>query len=247
MFGTVGTYSVGAAAVLPWTDTVLRLNQGTGFKAPSLVQLKDPAYGNPDLKPERNRSFEAGVEQPWKAAGLTGGATFFVNSISQLISTSLNSTTDKFEYFNIAAARIVGLEAFAEGTWRLGSLGSVRARADYTWMEPKDTTKGEDLVRRARNKASLAATWSPVERASFTARVGAVGARRDTDFGSGASLPAPVTLDPYVLVSLMARYDLSRSIGFFARVENLFNARYQEVFGYGTPGLSAFGGVRVEM
>ncbi len=241
MFGTIGTYSVGAAATLPRIDSVVRLNLGTGFKAPSLLQLKDPQYGNPDLRPERNRSFEAGLEQPLKAAGLTVGGSFFVNSISQLI--SLDPTS--FRSINVAAARIVGLESFVEGTWRLGSLGDLRARADYTWMQPKDRTTGDDLLRRARNKANLAATWSPIERASFTARVSAVGERRDNDYS--AYPPAMATLKPYVLVSLMARYDLGRTFGLFARIENLLNTRYQEVLGYGTPGLSAFGGVRVEL
>lgn len=237
MFGSVGTYTVGVAAVLPVIGTIARVNHGTAFKAPSLLQLRDPNYSNPDLKPERSRSFEAGFEQPLKFAGASLGATFFFNEVRELIIFDMVT----YKPFNIGAARIAGIESFAEGSWRLGALGELRARADYTWTNPKDA-EGKDLPRRARNKVGVSATWQPVDRASFTARVVGVGTRSDSD-----PRGERVTLDPYALVSLMARYDLTRSLGFYARVENLLNARYQEAYGYGTPGLSAFGGVRVDL
>jgi vitamin B12 transporter len=236
MFGSVGTYTVGAVAVLPGADTILRVNHGTAFKAPSLFQLKDPKHSNPDLKPERSRSFEAGFEQPVKVAGLSVGATFFFNAIQELIDYDSNLK----RYINLGTARIAGIESFAEGAWNLRSIGALRTRVDYTWTNPKDA-EGKDLTRRARNKAGLSATWAPLERGSLTARVVGVGDRTDNPEGRR------VTLKRYTLVSLMARYDLTRSLGFFARVENLLDAQYQEAFGYRTSGRSAFAGVRVDL
>ena len=34
------------------------------------------------------------------------------------------------------------------------------------------------------------------------------------------------------------------SMRFYGRIDNLLNAEYQELFGYGTPDRSAYGGVR---
>jgi vitamin B12 transporter len=53
-----------------------------------------------------------------------------------------------------------------------------------------------------------------------------------------------VTLDDYWLVNATASYKLQKGVEVFARVENALNAQYEEVFGYNTPGATAFAGVR---
>ena len=40
---------------------------------------------------------------------------------------------------------------------------------------------------------------------------------------------------------------VSGQISVYARVDNLFDADYQTVAGYGTPGRAAYGGVRVKL
>jgi vitamin B12 transporter len=37
------------------------------------------------------------------------------------------------------------------------------------------------------------------------------------------------------------------SLALFGRIENLLNARYEEVLGYGTPGISAYAGIRAQL
>jgi vitamin B12 transporter len=53
-----------------------------------------------------------------------------------------------------------------------------------------------------------------------------------------------VTLDDYWLVNLAASYKLQKGVELFGRVENALDAQYQEVFGFNTPGTTAFAGVR---
>jgi vitamin B12 transporter len=53
-----------------------------------------------------------------------------------------------------------------------------------------------------------------------------------------------VTLDDYWLVDLAASYKLQKGVELFGRVENALDAQYQEVFGFNTPGIAAFAGVR---
>jgi len=70
-----------------------------------------------------------------------------------------------------------------------------------------------------------------------------VGKRSDNDY---ASWPAtPVEMGGYLLVNLAASYDINKWLRLFARVENLLDRRYEEVKGYGAPGIGGFGGVRV--
>ena len=45
-------------------------------------------------------------------------------------------------------------------------------------------------------------------------------------------------------VDVSAVYSISAKLEFYGRLENLFDEEYQQVFGYGTPGLSALVGFR---
>ena len=53
------------------------------------------------------------------------------------------------------------------------------------------------------------------------------------------------TLDGWTRVDLTGSYDLTDSIELFGRVENLFDEQYQQILGYGTPGLSGSIGLRL--
>lgn len=45
------------------TNTKFKATIGTGFKAPSLYYLYDPAYGNENLNPEESFGWDFGIEQ----------------------------------------------------------------------------------------------------------------------------------------------------------------------------------------
>ncbi len=67
------------------------------------------------------------------------------------------------------------------------------------------------------------------------------GRQRDSVF------PGTVTLEGYTLVNLGLTFELGDGIEIFARGENLLNQNYQEVFGFGTPGISGFAGLRIKL
>ena len=60
-----------------------------------------------------------------------------------------------------------------------------------------------------------------------------------------ASAGSRVEIDDYVVVNLSGSYNVHKYVEVFARIENLFDQDYQEIFGYGTPGVSAYGGVKL--
>jgi vitamin B12 transporter len=236
IFGNAWTYTFAAAFAVPGTGTFLRASYGTAFTAPSLQQLKDPTYGNPDLRPERSRSAEAGVEQELAGRALRLGVTGFTTDVDDLF--SFDPVT--FKSINIGSARINGVESFV-GL----HLGVFRTRVDYTWMHPFDRTTGQDLVRRPRNKVSGTVDLVPGGRWTLSLRGSWVGRRTDTDFSTFQ--PSTVSLHAYLLLAAAASFEVSPHVKLLARVENLLDQKYSEVLGYGTPGIGAYGAVEIRL
>ena len=89
-FGTETTYRIAPAYLIKETDTKIRGTIGTGFKAPSLYQLFAPAtlwgpIGNKNLKPEKSKGWDVGVEQSLFGGKVVLGATVFRNDFKDLI------------------------------------------------------------------------------------------------------------------------------------------------------------------
>jgi vitamin B12 transporter len=238
-FGGHTTYRLAPAYIVPGGETKLKASYGTGFKAPTLSERfsdSRPAfdfYGNPDLKPEESRGWDAGFEQPLLDGRVNVGATYFHNDIDNLILTNAARTS----YTNIGRAKTSGVESFAA----LELSPQFKVRADYTFTLAKDETAHQELLRRPRHKASLIATWTPTEKLTLSATLIYLGARVDgnRDF-SISRLRAPSA----AIVNLAADYKLSDKLTLFGRVDNLFDKRYENPVGFLVPGLSAFGGLR---
>jgi vitamin B12 transporter len=241
-FGSEVTYRLTAAYLLEETGTKFKATYGTGFKAPTLFQLFDPVNGNPDLAPEKSKGFDVGIEQALWEDRLALGATYFDNDFQDLIEFVLLDPmlfTGTFRNVNEAEAR--GVELFAS----LTPFEELVLRADYTYTKTEDKTTGEDLLRRARNKFKLNATYRFPEKGTVNLGVSYIGKREDLDFSVFPS--ERVELKGYTLVDLAASYDITKNLEVFGRVENILDEDYEEVKGFGTPGISAFGGLKVTL
>ncbi len=231
-FGGVVTYR--AAPVLHLGQTVrLRGALGSGFRAPGLSQLLDPAFGNPDLEPERSDGVEAGIDLVSRDGDLRAGATWFATSFEDLI------VFDGEALRNVGEAESQGLELTAEA--EVGE--RLDLEVSYTYMDTEEVT-GEDagrpLLRRPRHAASLAGGYL-FGSAEVGFLIRRVGAREDLDF---TTFPSPrVELDGYTTLRLTAAYGWGDRFRLFGRVENLTGAEYEEIFQFGTPGRAVYGGV----
>lgn len=56
-----------------------------------------------------------------------------------------------------------------------------------------------------------------------------------------------VTLDSRVIVNVYGTWRLTDGLEAFARVENLLDERYEDVFSFRAPGVSAYAGIRFTM
>ncbi len=238
-FGGHTTWRIAPTFTLPHTETRLKASVGTAFKAPTLSQRfsdSRPAfnfYGNPDLKPEKSTGYDIGFEQPFAGEKVVVGATWFHNDIEDLINTNASFTS----YANVGKATTRGVEAFAA----VALTETVDLRADYTFTLARDDEARQELLRRPRHKASFTARWQATDKLRLSATALYIGAFVDgnRDF----SVPRLRT-SGYATVNLAADYQATDATVVFARVDNLFDRRYESPTGFQRPGLGVYAGVR---
>jgi vitamin B12 transporter len=218
---------------------------GEGVAQPSFYDLfgffPGSFVGNPDLKPETSRGWEAGLR--WSGNRLSLGIAGFSGRLRNEIVDTFDPLTFLSSTANATGkSRRDGIELSA--SWRHADW--LNLEANYTWLDAgEQRVAGTALlreVRRPRNSANLAA-WGKAGRFSWGASLAWVGTRRDTDFDLFPA--AVVRLHDYALGSLRFGYRILPQLELYARMENVFDADYQDVVGYNTPGRTVYAGLRV--
>ncbi|MDR3324258.1 MAG: TonB-dependent receptor [Zoogloeaceae bacterium] len=207
-----------------------RASYGTAFKAPSLYQLYSKYWGagNPDLNPEQAKNREAALI--WERGPHTASATWYLNKVKDLISWGFSG------YENIASARLSGVTLAYSGqfdAWRLG--------ATYDWLDAKDEDKDFRLGRRAKNTVgfNLSRDWGKL---TTGAEIIAIGSRYDRSYAKTDANKEK--LGGYGLTNLTASYALTRDLKLEARLNNVFDKKYETARYFGTDGFNAFIGLR---
>jgi vitamin B12 transporter len=98
-------------------------------------------------------------------------------------------------------------------------------------------------VRRPRNRGSVGLNYAWHKKAQVSLTALYVGKREDRVFE--APLFTNVEMPSYTVVNIAGSYDVNKNVQLFARVDNVFDEKYQEITGYGTPGISPYAGVKV--
>ncbi len=236
-FGNHATGLLGYAYHLT-SELRLRLGGGSAFKAPTFNDLYavDPTFffiPNPDLRPERSRSREAGLN--YQAGTNRFSATYFENRITDLVVLVSNPVTFVSTPRNLNRARIKGTELGYQGFF-----AGLQANAQLTLQDPVDEETGKLLPRRAREYGSVAA-GKAAGRWRFGAEVTASGAR----FDSADEDPAK-KMHGYALVNLTASYTLSQEWLLRARWNNVFNREYELAQNFNTPGSNVFAALQYQ-
>ena len=99
-----------------------------------------------------------------------------------------------------------------------------------------DDGNGNELPRLPEHTGEVRASLNPEGPLSGAVIVRYNGEEMNTD---------GTTLDGWTRVDVTARYAVNDSVELFGRVENLFDEDYQQILGYGTPGLSGSVGLRL--
>ncbi|MGQ9800198.1 MAG: TonB-dependent receptor plug domain-containing protein [Candidatus Saccharicenans sp.] len=238
-FGQALTFRTAVCLDLPEIGARIKSTVGSGFKAPSLYQLYAPVdylglVGNQDLKPERNLGWDVGLEKEF-GNSLAISLTYFESRYRNLIQFYFGSG-----YQNIGRARSRGLEATLEAQL----LRNINLGAGWTHLRAKDLDSGSQLLRRPENTLHLRLNLTR-QSLGLAAELNYIGSRLDLDYSSYP--PRTAKLRAATLANLFLSYDLKSSLTLFLHLQNLFNARYELIYGYGAPGTTISTGFKLKL
>ncbi len=221
-----------SAAFDAGAGVILSAAWGTGFKAPSISQaVCDFCFAPqpwPRLAPETAEGWETAIG--WRSSNgrLEGRATVYRLRVEDQIDWVAG------RYVNIAETATDGVEL--EGRARLP--GGFDLTVAWGWTDARDETSGDRLLRVPEHAGSATLGWSG-ERLTAALTVRAESDQADSD-GFAA-----VERKGFVTANLTGSYALTGAVTLTARIENLADEGYQQVFGYGEPGRSGYLGLRL--
>lgn len=238
LFGNLESFRLAVAHRMA-ENTVLRLQAGTGFRAPSNFELFS-FYGSPTLQPEESTNVDIGIEHIY-ASGARVKATAFWLDADKLIDFDFTGTACPAAAlfgpgcFNQVAghSRRSGIELEAEAV----VMGDLSVAGAYTYTDS------------SRNAAT---SWSQVPRHALslslekpladklTGRLSVIGAFDRPDWADGSAAP------DYAIANAMLEYDFGNDMVGYLRVENLFDKDYELDRDYGTSGRAAYVGIRAK-
>ncbi len=250
-FGTAWTPSFSAAYLFQEIGTRLKASYAKGFKAPTLNELffpasfGCPAFGNPNLGPEKSWEVNFGLEQNLISDRVNVTGTYFHRDVKDLIQ-GQPIPGDPFGCFraqNVGHARFNGVE------WTLGIkiFSPLTLSANYTYLDW--TTEDGTLPRRPHNQGNVILNY--LQDALNINLIANIVGRRD-DFRAASPFGNIVT-PGYVIVNLASSYALPwrlpfvKEISLIGKIQNLFNKKYDQTDGFRAPPLNFLLGFRVNL
>jgi outer membrane cobalamin receptor len=218
-------------------ETHLRASAGAGIKEPAMLEsfsVSPYFLGNPNLKPERSRSAELGVEQRLANDRAKVGLAYFNNRFRDVISLRTTDPVNFFSQFdNVGVTRARGLEVSAEAA----PVAALTLHGSYTLLDgrvvdtltPNDPVfgVGHELFRRPRHSGTVGISFS---RNRVTAALNGVFLGRfvDSDFGLFGLVENP----GHRTWDARASVRVTQHVTGVLMIDNLTNRDYAEVLGY---------------
>ncbi len=220
-----------------WGMTRSKFNFGLGIKEPNFIESFSPNFffkGNPDLKPERTRSFEVGLEQIVAQNRVSVEVNFFHSYFrDQIAFQTINLETFEGSFFNIGESRAWGSEQII----RVILSKKFDFSTGYTYLNSKILKsnnpfdpvfqEGARLLLRPTHAASLGLTWGWRQWLVHT-NATFIGNRADSDF-RGIGL---VEVGGYTKWDLSGTYQIDSHLQFYVACENILNQDYFEEIGF---------------
>jgi vitamin B12 transporter len=239
VFGDATTYRVTGGYLLKETGTKFRGSYATGFRAPTINDLFFPDFANPNLRPEKSKGLDAGVDQRFLDDRLQLSVGYFWNRFRDLIQfvTSPNCPPATAPFgscaLNFSNATTKGWETSAQ----FAVFKNLSLQAQYSKTLTRNLDNGLRLPRRPVDQASAGLSYQPIDPLRVNLECRFVGGRVN-DAANTQKMPS------FDVVNVSASYNVTKQWQIFGRVDNLFNKDYEEVLFFGTPIRSVFAGVK---
>ena len=227
-YGTENSWNGALTVPLDARNDVV-ISYSEGFRAPTFNELYDSWYGNPDLAPEKSRSYELQWRNRFSESGSLELALYRTDIEDAIVSDA------SWIPQNVQTARINGLEA----TLRQDLLGW-QASLAAGLIDPRDRDSGHTLARRAKRTLSL----------DLDRQLGefSVGANWRVVSGRYDDADNDIEMGGYGLVGLRGSWLASEELKLDVKLNNLFDKDYAEStystingrYGYNTDGRTAF-------
>lgn len=237
-FKDATTYSASAAYLIKQTGTRLHGSIGTGVTNPSFYEQFGSSsnfVGNPNLKPEENFGWDVGIEQSLFDDRFVVDVTYFKermkNEIQYQRPTVVNlEGTSKRQGIEVSATAKI--------------TDDLQVKASYTYLDATEPN-GQQEVRRPKHSGAINVSQSFMEKRGnvfvdtiFNANM------TDTQYTMPTYARSEVKLDDFVVMNVGADFKLNDNVQLYGRIENLFDADYEEIHTYNTAGRTAYVGIR---
>jgi vitamin B12 transporter len=230
-------------------------NIGKGIKSPTFGERFGASFADPspDLKVERARTADLGVEATFADQRVRGSITYFDNDYKdQIAFRSSGAVGDGIpEFINIDGSKAYGWEF--EAALQRPAAGFTAA-ATYSLVDTRVVTNvstsqqfqpGQPLLRRPKHSGTVRAGYS-YHRISASVDVRIVGDRHDNSFLSlrtvpNAALPTALTTDitvnpGYTVAGFAVDFRAADELTVFLRTNNIADTVYESALGYpGSP------------
>jgi vitamin B12 transporter len=259
---TSNTGDASAAYLFRESGTKLRAHAGTGYRAPSLYERFGSYYyagftvvGDPELRPERTRAIDGGIDQTFWNRKAVASATYFYTRLNEVIgySYTLDPATDPLGRYSGYANTHGGIARGFESSLAISPVRQLNIRAAYTFTNARETTP---------QLPGIYQTYVTPDHQFSLLATGQLTPKLAVVFGTvlSSSYLYPIS-NATTYVSQAFRFSgfrrgqfgtsyrqplgESRAVRMFVNVNNAFNQSYYES-GYRTPDATAMSGLQFE-
>ena len=211
----------------------------TAYITPSLFQLFEPTYGNPELQPEENATIEVGAEISINDKALFSLVYFNREEKNFIDFVDLGGFV--FQYSNVEEQFTASGIEFT-GNYKFTQKLAINANVTYTKI-------GKDLnLRIPELKANVRLDYQVCPTTFMSLAYQYNDDRRDSVFNNDTFMNDDVTLKSYSLLDFYVSHSFKNNkMKLFANITNLLNESFVELFGYSTRGRNINLGVTIRL
>lgn len=206
------------------TDVDIYANAGTGYLAPSILQIINPfGTDNFNLHPEKSKSINIGLRYSQLQINI------FRNEIKDMISWSGG------QYDNLPGTSVFkGVEV----SYQKAVMDNLLLGLDYSYVSANDKNK-KRIKKVPKYQVGINATYALASNINLYANGTYVGSRAETDFATSSD----VDTGRYFAANTKIDYRVNKTLNTYFKIDNLFDREYQTTFGYATPRRSYYLGL----